>query len=299
MLVRFTDPSVFVARDNRFYVESALDRFIESAGFSEAMLLRSPAGVGKTDAIEHYAFKNNHLLIRFSCTEQTDDRHLLGSMTMEDGATLFSAGALLTAVHLANENFKNGDPVGVILFLDEINTLTPEAQKYLNPLMDGTGSVVARTGVAERLLPGAKLWVVAAANPNYAGTYSLNPDLLSRFPIIQDVPYLDTATESDIVTRILRDAGRKEPVGLSNTQFANGLVMLAAETRSGVRPTGDARKFSWTLSTRDLVATAKLSARGDTFALQLLANKFSAADRQDVAARIKSALNIDIGKGAL
>jgi MoxR-like ATPase len=204
------------------------------------LILRGPKGVGKTIAIEAFAAEDSVPMVRHPCTEDDGMRDLYGSFGTSGE---FGLGALTTAIEVANET-------GLcVLVLEEINALSPRAQKMLNPLTDFRQEiVVAKAGLVFRVRKGAHLWVVGTMNPrHYGGTYDMNEDLVSRFTIA-DVPYMPDNMEKDLLQMEFETA-----VGRISTPqehlLLRGLHNLAKDTR------GAANLYS--LSTRDLVACVR------------------------------------------
>jgi MoxR-like ATPase len=128
--------------------------------FEQNLLLKGPKGDGKTLSVFDYAAQTKTPVVIQECSEDTKSFNLMGSQSMIGKKTIFTLGALPTAIEVANE-------VGrCILLLEELNALTPQVQKQLNALTDFRQMVsMPFIGKTYRLDANAKLWVVGTMNP--------------------------------------------------------------------------------------------------------------------------------------
>lgn len=242
------------------------------------ILITGPKGGGKSLLFAYLAQENDIPYLAVDCSEETKERHLKGGFVAKSGETPFVLGTVTNAIQVANE-------CGVaMLVLEEINALSPQMQKLLNPLTDFRRKMeVPELGTKFSLVPGAVLFVCGTMNPTvYGGTYELNADLKSRFIEIE-VPYPPPAAEK----RILREMA---PVGQIPTEdVLDKLVDIAKETRQ------DAVEYA--LSTRDLVQLLESCLRvGWDETLFLLAQKFSPEQRKLVVDRIRDITRLSVSK---
>jgi AAA+ superfamily predicted ATPase len=242
------------------------------------LLITGPKGGGKSLLFAYIAQENDIPYLAVDCSEETKERHLKGGFVAKSGETPFVLGTITNAIQVANE-------CGVaMLVFEEINALSPQMQKMLNPLTDFRRKVeVPELGTRFSLTTGSTLFVCGTMNPTvYGGTYELNADLKSRFVEIE-VPYPPPAAEK----RILREMA---PVGhIPNEDVLDKLVDIAKETRQDT--------VDYALSTRDLVQLLESCLRvGWDETLFLLAQKFSPEQRKLVVDRIRDITRIGVAK---
>jgi len=267
-----TDPNDFVVFSDPAYVEVGVTDFLGKISFTVPTLLQGQKGCGKTEGVRQMCASRGFLRVSFSCTEETRVSDLLGSFILIGNNVHYQYGALAQAMALSEYG-------PTVLVLEEVNALTPQVQKTLNPLTDGErGLYIPKL---QRVIKGNPdhLWVVATQNPGYAGTYSLNPDLKSRFQVIP-VPYMTEAQEVAVLRRHAADAG------VTEDRIITGLVRLARDTR-GVR---DGKSLGYALSTRDITYAVRLAAKLPLPSVILtLAHKMEDPEEfRDFAARAKS-----------
>lgn len=142
------------AQPSSTYVDIGLLALLAKEAFIGPCILQGPKGTGKTLGLEEFFARTKTPFVRFDCNEWTTVRDLQGTTTQtadEDTLELifaYALGCLTCAIAGANEVGKFG------LILEEINTLTPNAQKVLNPLADFRQSIaVPKIGKVFRLYP--------------------------------------------------------------------------------------------------------------------------------------------------
>lgn len=233
---------------------------------SKSLIISGPKGVGKSLSVLSYAQKNTIPTVVVDCSEDLRRSQLIGSTVLRGDRTPFVLGPIPTAIEVANEI---GD---CILLFEEINALTPQMQKLLNPITDFRKSIlVPECNSSFSLNESAKLWVVGTMNPHvYGGTYSLNEDLISRFRVLR-LGYPARTAELEIIQ--------------SNTnidaKLADKIITLAEETRQP--------SIGYSLSTRDLIALATdIHDVGIQFAMQMLLGKFEEEEAETLSDRIRS-----------
>jgi MoxR-like ATPase len=195
----------------------------------------------------------------------------VGQFIIRGDQTPFILGPLPTAFEIANE-------CGYcILNLEEINALTPNAQKVLNSVLDFRARVeVTEAKRVFKLKEGCKLWVTATMNgSSYGGVYDLNEDLKSRFRILP-VKYPSNSEEKNLLHAVLGPTLEK-----MNPNLLKGFLTLAGETRR--------QTMGYALSPRDLVQIIQDTEMvGLKMALSLASGKFSDQDRNTFNARVVS-----------
>jgi MoxR-like ATPase len=243
------------------------------------LVLCGPKGVGKSLSVADFAYKNQIPIITFDCSEDIRRSHLIGTFIMRGDDTPFILGPIPTGFEIANE-------VGAcIVNFEEVNALTPQMQKILNPVTDFRRRVeVPECKRVFDLKKGAKLWFTGTMNTAvYGGVYALNEDLKSRVRLLP-VDYPSPKQEAKIVKVVLN--GQSAKLGAKDMEQ---VLLLAHETRQ--------KSLDYALSTRDVVQLLEdFLALGYDRALRLILGKFEGEDRATVKERVKSifvGVNID------
>jgi len=249
----------------------------EQLSFEANVILVGPKGIGKSLSVATFAYTHKYPIVTFDCSEDVRRSHLLGNFIIRGDETPFVLGPLTTAFEIANECGH------CILCLEEVNALTPQMQKVLNPASDFRKKIeVPEAKRVFRLHGKAKLWVVGTMNTAvYGGTYQLNEDLKSRFHLIPlDYP----EREETILEAVLV----KDGPCLDN-KVVNSMLRLAQHTRKG--------EIDYALSTRDLVQLGMHFSRlGAKRALWILSGKFDDDDRRTVGRWIKDIFGVVVVK---
>jgi len=179
--------------------------FLNSDAQVLAINIKGPTGVGKTTLVFYTARQlsrelNREVPFEFAQCNQAQDYHeLLGYQKIAYDknklTTQFVDGPILKAIKAANEN-------GIsILLLDEVNGLAPEAQKLVNPLLDGR-NMVKYGDIEAKIHEGKKLIVIGTMNEIASGYYGINPlnlDLERRFKYTFILPYPNPDDEFKII----------------------------------------------------------------------------------------------------
>lgn len=214
-----------------------------------SVILVGPKGVGKSLAVHSWAVQEKIPVVSVDCSEDLRASRLLGSFVLRGDQTPYVLGPIPTAFEIANETGK------CILDFEELNSLAPQAQKILNPLLDFRRRIeVPEAQRVFELRKDATLWVVGSMNfTGYGGVHQLNEDLLSRVELLR-VGYPDTAEEKDIL-RVALPAevfeAVSKPVGEGGPSFLEGVLRLAKETRQE-------KGVDYALSPRDVERAARM-----------------------------------------
>jgi len=190
-------------------VGNEFDLFDSHLESGEAILLEGPKGCGKSLAIAKWCYVRRIPFITFDCSEETKEGHLMGRLVVRGQETPFHLGMIPRIIEVCN-HFGSA----VIIF-EELNALTNQMQKLLNPLLDWRkGAYVELTGEHYSLKKGKQLLVMATMNPSsYSGVNDLNDDLLSRFSVYkweyptmsQEREFLNTTgVPTDVVRQFLK-----------------------------------------------------------------------------------------------
>lgn len=241
------------------------------------LILTGPKGCGKSLSLAGYAARNRIPLITYSCSEDVRTSDLVGIYTLRGDSTIFALGPVTTAIDVANETGH------AILALEEINALSPQSQKVLNPLTDFHRSVFVHVaGRSFKLRDGAKLWVTGTMNPSaYGGVYVLNEDLKSRFDFLR-LGYPSSVQELRILQAQVPELKK------AKYPWVASLLRVAQETRQG--------ECDYELSTRDLVRSARnILKLGKTMGLRVLASKFEEGEESNyITTRIQSHFKVTL-----
>lgn len=244
-----------------------LHDLFDGLAFKSNLILVGPKGIGKTMSFQSYAAKKSIPIVTFDCSEDVRRSNLLGMYVIRGDQTPFVLGPLTTAIEVANE------AGSCILVMEEINGLSPQMQKVINPLADFRRRIeVPECTRVFGLKPGAKLWLVGTMNTSaYGGVYSLNEDLKSRFRMLS-LGYPAPEDEAKIVTSHLKDV---------DSMSLKKVMLLAQETRQ--------KSLEYALAPRDVVQILEDAASvGMERALRIAIGKFEGDDQTTIKARIQS-----------
>lgn len=266
----------YVPKADLNYIDTGeLHDLYEKLQFESNIILVGPKGSGKSLSVASFCKKHGYPVITFDASEDVRRSHLIGMFVLRGNETPFVLGPLTTAIEVANEKGK------CVLILEEINALTPQAQKVLNPLTDFRRSIeVPEAKKVFRLNPGAQLWVVGTMNDvGYGGVYQVNEDLKSRFRMLP----VDYPTPSE-EKKILMAHAKAKKLTVSVDQLTQ-ILTLAKETRQAT--------LEYALSTRDLVHIIEdMNRVGINKALLMITGKFDGQDRTLIQKRIESTFGL-------
>lgn len=280
MSIKRLPTSTYLVQGNPVFVDAfGLFPLFEKLAFKSNIILSGPKGIGKSLSFAAFAAAMKCPLVVADCSEDMRRGNLIGSFVMEGSETPFVLGPLTTAFEIANEAGQ------CILCLEEINALTPQLQKVLNPATDFRRRLeVPEAQKAFLLKPDANLWIVGTMNTAvYGGVYALNEDLKSRFRILS-LGYPPKEKEREIIRTVLG-------AGWNVMETITHVLTLAAETRTS--------SMEYALSTRDVVQLLEdIRLVGDKDALRIVRGKFEDNDRNTVDQRIQSIFGYDFSDHA-
>jgi len=241
-----TDPMSYIRKITTNYTEVKDEFLLFDAHFesTEPLLLEGPKGCGKSLAVAKWCSNTDKAFITFDCSEGVKEGHLIGRLIIQGKSTPFHLGLLPTIIEICN---KRG---GAVIILEEINSLTAQMQKLLNPLLDWRkGVFVEAVGIHYEVTEGNKLLVMATMNPSsYGGVNELNDDLLSRFTV-EKWDYPTMSDEKRILSKNIKQFGVP-------AEIVKQFMKLAQETRAAEKRESEA--ISHSISTRELDSIFRL-----------------------------------------
>ena len=153
-----------------------------SVTLKKPVLLKGPAGSGKTKMAESFSQFFNQPMHSINCSVDLDAESLLGFKTIvqKNGQTIieFEEGPVVKAMKQ-----------GHILYIDEINMAKAETLPILHSVLDYR-RMLTNPFTGEVIQAHPDFSVVAAINEGYIGTAPMNEALKNRF-VSFSIPYLD------------------------------------------------------------------------------------------------------------
>lgn len=199
------------------------DIFAYAMRTGKNVLIEGPTGPGKTHAVKAWAADNGYYLYRLPCNVGAEPSHFFGKYIPNEEPD--AAHPYVWVDGPATEILREGG----ILFLDEVNFTPERVASVLFPLLDDDRTITLLDHKGEQIRAHRpdcwcsldmaecmKRWVlvVAAMNPNYAGTRPLNAAFRNRFSVQLQWDY-DAVVEEHLVPihalRELVKARRTEP----------------------------------------------------------------------------------------
>lgn len=230
------------------------------------MYLFGHKGTAKTTSFEQLAARTRRALLRVQHTIGTEESHILGQWTIQEGQTRFELGPLPLAMKH-----------GWVYLADEYDFALPSVLAVYQPVLEGKSLVIKEADHANRIIkphPNFRFW--ANGNTNgagdqsglYPGTTVQNSANYDRFGMVIEMKYMSPKKEVQIVMN-------RSGVSL---QEATKLVGFAND----IRKQFEARRISDTISTRGLIFIANIGLRRGSMSLGVqlsFANKLTAVDR--------------------
>lgn len=174
------------------------------------LALHGPRGSGKTDGVEHLADLADRPLVKIDAKSMVDAEAWFGTRGAVEGSTFYHPSEFVKALQMRS-----------VIYIDEYTRVTNEVRDVLNPLTDGSRTVMNPiTGDRITMHPEAMIIFGGNVGYKYTGVFDVDPATTSRLSVFNiDYP------EQEIEKSILR-----EHAGITEGE-ANRLVALAAETR--------------------------------------------------------------------
>lgn len=161
------------------------------------ILLWGHAGTGKSTVFEQVAAYTGRPQIRIQHTRNTEESHIVGEKTVENGTVRFVLGPLPFAMKH-----------GLQYVADEYDFAMPSVLSVYQAVMEGKPLVIKEADEENRIIrPHPNFRFLATGNTNgtgdetglYQGTLLQNAANYERFGIVEEVKYMDPKIEAQIV----------------------------------------------------------------------------------------------------
>lgn len=155
------------------------------------------AGTGKSSIWKQIAAHSGRPTIRIQHTRNTEESHIIGEKTVENGSVRFVLGPLAFAMKF-----------GLLYVADEYDFAMPSVLSVYQPIMEGEPLIIKEADEANRIIrPHANFRFVATGNTNgtgddtglYQGTLLQNSANYERFHVVKEVKYMDKKLEAQII----------------------------------------------------------------------------------------------------
>lgn len=204
------------------------------------LLLLGHTGTGKSSFIEQFCNRIGQSVYRVGCHGRLEFGELLGGWRL----------VLDQVTNQVTQKWFDGPLIrameeGGVLLLDEGNFLDPSVVGGLNGVLDGTPVYIPETN---RLIhPHANFRMAMTGNPvdpKYKGVKKFNIAMLDRW-LVGSVDYLSEIEESAIINAVI-------------PKMEGWIIELLVKTANSVRQQFKADEFETTISTRGIIAWAKM-----------------------------------------
>ena len=181
---------------NFVWSQSILEYLLLAQDNSESLWFGGEKGTGKSETAKQFAARTGRAFTRINFHKYTTTEDYIGSVGLENGATVFKRGAFLTAFT---------SPSTVIL-LDEISNCDAGELAPLNGLLE-VNSAVNIGGQLQRRAQGVLVFAAdntltnGDASGRYAGTRQMNSSLADRFAHVVTFEFLPRDQEVDALVR--------------------------------------------------------------------------------------------------
>jgi MoxR-like ATPase len=244
---------------------SDLENIIKSKIFYPSYI-SGPTGNGKSTMVEQICAKHKRPLIRVNLNLMTDEEHLVGSKTLENGDVKVVEGPVLIAMR-----------TGTTLLLDEIDAGGANTLLCLQPILEGKPYYFKLKN--EVIVPAEGFNIIATANTKgkgsddgrYIGTNVLNEAFLERFAVTFEQEYPAAKVEVKIIKNLMKS------YSCEDDEFAETLVKWA----EAIRRTFDDGGVDETITTRRMIHIVRAFAifKDRKKAVELCCNRFDSATK--------------------
>lgn len=245
-------------------------------------------GTGKTTVFEQCAARTNRPFMRVQHTINTEEAHILGQYVVKnvevEEEEIHPDGSIAKVKRLRPTTEYQLGPLplamihGMVYCADEYDAAIPAVTLVYQSVLEGKPLVIKEAPPEFRVItPHPEFRIVATGNTNgqgdetglYQGTNIQNAANYSRFPIVEEVKYMDPAIEENVLRSTTK----------CSKETATKVVKFAKEVRNSFAD----GKIGMTVSPRELINAVKLGlAFGGKFDLGLrlaFANRCSRTDK--------------------
>jgi cobaltochelatase CobS len=255
--------------DGHVWNEEDLKNELMALELNMPLYLYGHKGTSKTTDLKQICARTRRPLVRVQHTINTEEAHIVGQWTVQNGQTVFELGPLpLAMLH------------GWAYLADEYDFALASVLSVYQPVLEGDALFIKEAPAAMRLIkPHPNFRFLATGNTNgtgddtglYQGTSVQNAANYDRFQVVIHKQYLPEDKETTIV---VNRSGIHEREAKKLVKFAND-----------IRREYDAGKIGDTLSTRTLVTISNIGLRRANMKLGIqlgFSNKLSKVDRATV-----------------
>jgi MoxR-like ATPase len=181
---------------NFVWSQSILEYLLLAQNTGDNLWFGGEKGTGKSETAKQFAARTGRSFTRINFHKYTTTEDYIGSVGLENGATVFKRGAFLTAFT---------SPSTVIL-LDEISNCDAGELAPLNGLLE-PNSTVNFGGQVQRRAQGVLVFAAdntltnGDASGRYAGTRQMNSSLADRFAHVVSFEFLPRDQEVDALVK--------------------------------------------------------------------------------------------------
>lgn len=169
-----------IAPEDEKNLEKIAEGFKMQTELQEGCLnLAGHAGTGKDVLIKLFAHLTNRPYFSIDCTKWTTESELSEDITLE------SVNGASQIVHVPSIILIALRTPGAILYFNEINAMTEQAQIFLHALMDEKRSISLKTRSGKVIKADPTVLIAGSMNPGYPGTFEPQLATRSRF---YDIP---------------------------------------------------------------------------------------------------------------
>ena len=157
------------------------------------------AGTGKTSIFEQIAARTRRPFFRVQHTANMEEEHIVGGWRLRDGKTFFELGPLAMAMKY-----------GWMYMADEYDFGRPEVTSVYQAVLERKPLVIKEADHENRVIrPHPNFCIIGTGNTNgqgdesglYSGTNIQNAANYERFGVVEQMPYMDKALESRLVSQ--------------------------------------------------------------------------------------------------
>jgi nitric oxide reductase NorQ protein len=237
------DPHYFVNEQTRGFFRG-LELLSRDEPINAA--LRGPQGAGKTSLVEWFSSVSKRPLFVLDIPTLREPKDLVGYKDVEP-----TAENLLTIIMRLSGFAQAIEVPRALILLDELTRVHPQVANLLLPLLDHRREVyVDELGRTLKVAEGVIFVATANIGLQFTGTFQWDAALADRLTYQLDVTYLPKDVEAQMLVN---------KTGI-DTAVAQRLSEIAELTR--IRAADENDPLSHEISTRQLIATAKLVSKG-------------------------------------